>query len=147
MNSKFQLLGIIFFLVSILGSCQSPSESEIRQKGVSEESRQELKVLTVDEFKERIGQNGVQLLDVRTPAEFSGGYIAGARNVDISQWKTFETEISKLDKSKPVMVYCAVGGRSGQASSYLEKQGFSQIYDLQGGMKAWIAESEDIIIK
>ena len=80
-----------------------------------------------------------QVIDVRTPEEFKGEHLPTARNID---WNgdNFETEAAKLDKSKPVFVYCKIGGRSRQAANKLSSMGFSQVYDLEGGIMKWTAE-------
>lgn len=98
-------------------------------------------VLTPDLFQASIakGEN-VQLVDVRTEREFSGGYIDNAVNIDIRQ-ASFQNEISKLDKSKPVFVYCLSGGRSASAAKVLSQLGFREVYDLKGGMLAWKSNS------
>jgi rhodanese-related sulfurtransferase len=49
----------------------------------------------------------------------------------------FAQKIAKLDKNRPVMVYCAAGGRSASAASQFKKLGFAKVYDLDGGMGAW----------
>lgn len=79
-----------------------------------------------------------QLIDVRTPEEYKSGYISGAVNLNI-YGDNFAQQLAKLDKNKPVMVYCAKGGRSADAADQLKQAGFSEIYDLEGGMTAWIA--------
>ena len=53
----------------------------------------------------------VQLIDVRTPNEYSSGFIANAENINFKS-KNFLSQISKLDKSKPLLLYCSAGGRS-----------------------------------
>lgn len=93
----------------------------------------EYHIISVEEFDDR--PEGVQLVDVRTPGEWNQGIIEGAMLYDISS-ADFEKNIATLDKKKPVYVYCAVGGRSGNASSQLKKMGY-KVYDLKGGMGAW----------
>jgi rhodanese-related sulfurtransferase len=78
----------------------------------------------------------VQLVDVRTPEEFASGHIEGAVLIDFYD-TDFGERIGKLDKNKPVMVYCAAGGRSGSTAEKLNKMGFKKVYDLDGGMRAW----------
>ncbi|MBV6442024.1 MAG: rhodanese-like domain-containing protein [Haliscomenobacteraceae bacterium CHB4] len=78
----------------------------------------------------------VQLVDVRTPAEFKSGHIQGAVNFDFYA-ADFAQKLAKLDKKRPVMVYCAVGGRSGSAAGQLKKLGFTKVFDLDGGIGAW----------
>lgn len=77
-----------------------------------------------------------QLIDVRTEAEFNQGHISSAQNINVND-PNFEVAVSKLDKNKPVLVYCAVGGRSGYAAKVMKKWGFKKIYDLKGGYQNW----------
>lgn len=73
-----------------------------------------------------------QLLDVRTPQEWEAGKIASSNCINIGD-ATFKQQIEKLDKNKPVFVYCAVGGRSSKAALILQQAGFKYIYNLTGG--------------
>ncbi|MES2796517.1 MAG: rhodanese-like domain-containing protein [Bacteroidota bacterium] len=81
-----------------------------------------------------------QLLDVRTPEEWSNGKIKSSIGIDYSS-SDFSTKIESLDKNKPVFVYCAAGGRSSKAAQILEKKGFKAIYNLQGGGYANLAQA------
>ncbi|MGB0431368.1 MAG: rhodanese-like domain-containing protein, partial [Bacteroidia bacterium] len=77
------------------------------------------------------------ILDVRTPDEYRQGHIDGSLLID---WysKDFDTKVAELDKSKPIYVYCHVGGRSASAMKKLTKQlGFTEVYNLKGGIVAW----------
>ncbi|MFT3795551.1 thioredoxin domain-containing protein [Flavobacterium sp.] len=80
-----------------------------------------------------------QLLDVRTPEEFAGGHIGNAVNVD---WNggNFEAKAATYDKTKPVYVYCKIGGRASKAANKLSEMGFTKIYNLEGGILKWDAE-------
>lgn len=88
------------------------------------------------EFAKLMKKSGVQLIDVRTSREFSNGFIAGAKNIDYNG-DSFEKQIKKLDKNKPVLVYCAAGGRSENAAELLKEWGFKEVYDLIGGYNSW----------
>jgi len=88
------------------------------------------------EFSKLMKKSGVQLIDVRTSREFSNGFIAGAKNIDYNG-DSFEKQIKKLDKNKPVLVYCAAGGRSENAAELLKEWGFKEVYDLIGGYNSW----------
>ncbi len=93
--------------------------------------------LTPQTFSQKIQQLPDEvILDVRTPEEYAGGHINGARNMD---WNAgnFEEAIAGMDKNKPVMVYCLSGGRSAEAAKTLRNAGFKQVYELKGGMMAW----------
>lgn len=92
-----------------------------------------INVLSPDQFKSMIKGNKVQLIDVRTPKEFRSGYIKGAKNIDFFSGK-FVTEFNRLNKDKPVYLYCRSGSRSRQTAKRLMNLGFKEIYDLKGGI-------------
>jgi phage shock protein E len=72
-----------------------------------------------------------QLLDVRTPDEWKQGSINKAAKCDFNA-ADFKANVCKLDKNKPIFVYCAAGGRSTKASKILEELGFKKIFNLKG---------------
>jgi rhodanese-related sulfurtransferase/rubrerythrin len=74
------------------------------------------------------------LLDVRQPGEYETEHIPGAKLIPLPGLKD---GLSQLDKHKPVIAYCAIGGRSLAAAQLLSGLGFKKIYNLQGGIKAW----------
>lgn len=93
--------------------------------------------LSVAAFSEEIAQtDSAVVIDVRTPSEYAAGHLPGALNIN---WNgdSFEEHASLLDKSAPVFVYCRSGGRSNSAAEKLREMGFSQVFDMQGGMLAW----------
>ena len=101
--------------------------------------------LSPGEFESMLqNKPGIQLLDVRTPAEFKGGSIAGAKNLNIYD-ANFNRQIENLDKTRPVLVYCAKGGRSATAAEQLKRAGFKEVYDLPGGMEAWRDEGKNTV--
>jgi thioredoxin len=98
-------------------------------------------LLSATEFSKKISETpAAQLVDVRTPEEFGKGHLVNAVNYD---WNgsDFESEISSLDKTKPVFVYCLSGGRSGSAASKMRSDGFKEVYELDGGIIKWRAEN------
>ena len=90
-------------------------------------------LLSPEEFKENIFNKKVQLIDVRTPREYESSHIKGAKNIDFYAG-SFKTEFNKLNKNKPLYIYCRTGSRSRHASNKLVDLGFKEIYDLQGGI-------------
>lgn len=80
------------------------------------------------------------ILDIRTPDEFSTGHIKNARNLDFYA-SDIESQINSLDRNNTYLVYCRSGNRSKQFSSIMETNGFTNIYELTGGILAWQAES------
>lgn len=96
--------------------------------------------LSPEQFNSLLAKDkNVQLIDVRTPGEYASGYIEGSTNIDYNS-PDFLARMGKLDKNKPVALYCAVGGRSGNAAIKLKELGFSKVYDLAGGTQAWKAK-------
>lgn len=94
------------------------------------------KKITREEFKELITKGNTLVIDVRTPVEFSEAHIKNAINIDYFS-KSFSETISKLDKQKTILVYCAAGGRSTSACSDFKKLGFKKVYNLIGGYDDW----------
>lgn len=123
MKSKFLFLVLLSFLFQ---SCQGQSSKAIQ-------------TIDVKTYAEKLKTTkNPQLLDVRTPEEFSTGHIENAENVNLNG-NNFVTEANTYDKSKPIFVYCKVGGRSAQAADKLAQLGFKEIYNLDGGIMKWDA--------
>jgi rhodanese-related sulfurtransferase len=78
----------------------------------------------------------LQLLDVRTEAEFESGHIARARNVPLYALPQCLAELG-LNPNKPVIAICMSGHRSIAAYRLLKRAGFREVYSLAGGMLAW----------
>jgi rhodanese-related sulfurtransferase len=85
---------------------------------------------------ERGGKADFLVLDVRTPAEFAGGHLPGALNVDI-QSRDFETRIGALDRRKTYLVYCRSGNRSTKAVQAMERMDFQSVYHMTEGVIGW----------
>lgn len=90
--------------------------------------------LSAKDFVEKLQTSkGAQLLDVRSHGEFEGGHLQDAVNINWDD-PEFDSKVTDMDKSKPVFVYCLSGVRSIQAADYLRKEGFSEVYELDGGL-------------
>lgn len=78
----------------------------------------------------------LQIVDVREPNEYTGdlGHIRGARSIPLGQ---LAAQVRELAKEAPTVTVCRSGGRSAQAVAILEKQGFTKVANLAGGMLAW----------
>ncbi|MBK6539890.1 MAG: rhodanese-like domain-containing protein [Flavobacteriales bacterium] len=101
---------------------------------------------TVAQFATNLKEKPGQLVDVRTPAEQEEGIIAGATMIDFNAGGFKDAAAKQFDKSKPVYVYCAAGGRSARASKQLVELGFTQVYDLVGGMEAWREADQPVVL-
>jgi thioredoxin len=122
---KFRHLFFLLLSFTIL-SCNGQASKKIEN-------------IAPEAFSKKIKETpNAQILDVRTPEEFASEHIENAVNVD---WlgSDFVANAEKLDKSKPVFVYCKSGGRSSKAAAKLAELGFKNIYELQGGILKWSA--------
>jgi rhodanese-related sulfurtransferase len=107
-------------------------------QGCKEKEPAIVKVISPQEVYDAVyGKNAdVQLLDVRTQEEYGASHLKDAQNICVTN-NDFEEKVKKLDKNKPVYVYCKKGGRSAEAAKILSDMGFKQVYDLQGGITNW----------
>ena len=98
-------------------------------------------LLTAKEYAKKIESlPNAPIIDVRSPEEYKTGHIAKAVNYNWNGDK-FLSQIAKLDKTKPVFVYCHAGGRSNAAVTKMRSIGFKKVYDLSGGLTSWKAAS------
>jgi rhodanese-related sulfurtransferase len=125
-----KLIAVLLLSVFTLTACGGSGEQVIN--------------LAVNEFAQKIADPTVVILDVRTPAEFASGHITGAVNVDFESG-SFEQDIQALDKTKTYAVYCRSGNRSGQATSIMAKNGFSSVFNLNGGVIDWTALGQVLV--
>lgn len=75
-------------------------------------------------IQEKINHSDTTIVDVRTPGEFIGGHVEGSINIPLSE---VTSRLDELKKMQPMVLCCASGGRSGQATSYLSQQGLDVI--------------------
>ena len=100
--------------------------------------------VNVEEFQKFISKGNVQLVDVRTPDEFKAGHIKNAKLINFYDSDFKEQSIQKLDKNKPVYLYCRSGGRSANAAKKYKEAGFTKVYNLLGGFNAWSSKNLEI---
>jgi len=80
-------------------------------------------------FVQKMINQGAQLIDVRSPVEFSQGALSGAVNMPIN---SFQHLVADIDTDKPVLLYCRTGARSGVVKNYLDQLGFNQVHNIGG---------------
>jgi thioredoxin len=95
--------------------------------------------LSPDEFQQGLAAPQVQLLDVRTAKEYQNAHIKNSLQADWVNIDQFKDRVQYLDKNKPVMIYCASGGRSSAAAEWLRNNGYHNVQELKGGLTAWKA--------
>ena len=108
-----------------------------------QEKANQTQMVTAEEMETLIKMENTQLIDVRTQEEFAKGHIEGAQNIVFDD--DFEAKLTQLDKNKPIAVYCRTGKRSADCAEFLEKAGFTKIYDLDGGITQWVYKGKDTI--
>ncbi|CAH1000758.1 Sulfurtransferase [Neolewinella maritima] len=92
--------------------------------------------VTQEEFRARMNDSNVVILDVRTPAETAGGMIEGARELDFNA-ADFTERLDSLDRDATYLVYCRSGNRSGQACALMDRMGFREAHNLADGYLQW----------
>ncbi len=129
------VLGITFISTTV--SCQNTAKNA-PQKAV-QGLPSSFADLNAADFQKKIATDNASIvLDVRTPQEYANGHLQNATAINFFD-TDFKEKVSKLDKTKPVFVYCAVGGRSAKASKILQESGFKAVYNLLGGFNGWQA--------
>ena len=107
-----------------LAACQPSPAPSVPAEAASQTARSPAEQL--------IGRSpGALVVDVRTPGEFTGGHVAGARNVDVTG-DGFEAALDTVDRSRPVFLYCRTGNRSGRAKELLDGMGFQNVVNAGG---------------
>lgn len=130
MKQIFQKLFIVIIVLFFTTSCQ--------HKGIQ--------TLDLSAAKKLLSvTNDYQLVDVRTASEYESGHLKGAINLDVNE-NNFENNISKLNKDKPVVVYCFSGSRSASAANILSENGFKNVYNIPGIM-SWRNDGTELETK
>ncbi|WP_242529667.1 rhodanese-like domain-containing protein [Psychroflexus sp. ALD_RP9] len=111
---------ILIFVLLQMTSCQKNTDVQL---------------ITPDEYQRLNQLEDVQLIDVRSVEAFQDLHLKGAQNLVYDA--EFSKKIMKLDKSKPVAVYCKTGGLSKKCVEILKDSGFVKIFDLKGGLSKW----------
>lgn len=118
----------VFLLMGALLACEEPTSTQ-----------EQVATIAPAAFAEKMQEEGVVLLDVRTEEEFKEGHLEGAMQYDYYETESFKSYLEGLDKSKTYMIYCRSGGRSGTTLDMMAQMGFDKVYNLDGGINAWKA--------
>jgi rhodanese-related sulfurtransferase len=121
MKTIFSLLLMSFFFIN----CNSQSE---------------IKSISTSELKVLLEKEDIQLLDVRSPEEIEQGFIKTAKFANFFEDDFFTQAAAKLDKSKPIYLYCRSGNRSSKSAKILQEQGYN-VYNVLGGFNKWQQEN------
>ena len=103
-------------------------------------------VQTVDPqaFLSTTAQQGVVVVDVRTPDEFAAGHLPNAVNINVED-PAFASQIESLDKSATYAVYCRSGRRSAVATDAMATAGFTSLVNLSGGLDDLAASGASVV--
>jgi len=126
------LLGLLIVPSVLVSGCIGQGVSNLETQIIEDVNLEEAFALMEDN---RSNQNFV-IIDVRTPEEYANGHIEKAINLDFYS-ETFKDELDKLDRDKVYLIYCRSGNRSGQALNIMAELGFSEVYNMLGGMARW----------
>ena len=96
-----------------------------------------VKQLTPEEANRLIAEQDAIVLDVRNGGEVASGRVPHALHIPLG---TLEARLFELEpyRNKPIIVNCQLGGRSQSACQILKSHGFTDIYNLKGGIAAWL---------
>lgn len=122
-------------MLSLLLACNAQNETK-EAASAPPAAPQGIQDVDVAAFKAKMQEEGVVLLDVRTPQEVAAGKIEGALEIDVLA-DDFAQKVQALEKDKTYLVYCKAGSRSARACKVMEKAGFKDLYNLKGGYTAW----------
>ncbi len=122
----------IFATISCASSTEANSESSAAQQDVASFVN-----IKASDFEKTVKAQDAIVIDVRTPSETESGVIEGMDLMIDYQSSNFKAEVAKLDKTKAYVVYCRSGARSAGAANYMVNNGFTKVYNLEGGIMGW----------
>jgi len=134
MKQKFV---VILMMLLIVGCGTQPSvenpaaDANAQTEVVAEALPVNVDITTVENLRDR---EDVILIDVREDWEYEAGHIPGATLIPLGD---IPNRLNEIPKDKTVIAVCRSGNRSGQATQFLQQQGFDNIHNMQGGMLAW----------
>ena len=135
------------FLLMTCGQATTSHHGEAPANSSVEASNPILKDVSNDEFAALIAsKEGALLLDVRTPEEWEEGHLEGAAHADYwGDEAAFEAAMNAIPRTRPVLVYCAGGGRSGLTAKELVAAGHQEVYNLEDGISGWEGQGLPVV--
>lgn len=97
--------------------------------------------ITVTALPALLATGTINLVDVRNDNETASGIIRGARKIPLH---LLPLQISQLNAATPTVFYCHLGGRSAQAAAFALNQGFTEVYNMSGGITAWLQNGGEV---
>ncbi len=127
----FIVVFMILTLVSALSGCVTRSPEKVQYTDIS-----------VQQAKEMIDKGEVFILDVRTQEEYDAGHI---RNSTLIPVQDLSKRLNEVPRDRKILVYCRTGSRSTSASEILVNNGFTQIYNMKGGITEWTKAGYEVV--
>lgn len=103
------------------------------------------KRLTAMEAVRFINDKDPLIIDLRTAADYKRGHLLNAVNAPFAKFDEYVGQFR--DKSRPVLLYCALGTMGSAIAEKLRKQGYAEVYPLRGGINAWLMNSLPVTVK
>lgn len=129
---------------TLLAGCSAGGEASVSAGPTATAAPAAGSSLSPADFAAAAKRPDTVLLDVRTPAEFAQGHLPGAVNIDVES-PDFLQAISGLDQNQAYAVYCRSANRSKVAMNAMQQAGFTQLYDLAGGINAWKSAGGEVV--
>lgn len=126
------LLTLILSIFAV-SACQTTS-TETAANAQGNAAQSEIKHISVEQAKDAVVAKDAQFIDVRTSEEYAGGHAPKAANFPLD---ALDKDLAKLDKNQPIYVICQTGRRSQKGAEVLQKAGFTNIHNINGGTSAW----------
>jgi rhodanese-related sulfurtransferase len=110
--------------------------------------KEDLKNITPEKAFSLVNENrnnsNLVILDVRTPIEYRDGHLEGSKNIDYKS-NDFKKVIDEMDKTKTYILYCRSGVRSAKSYDIMKKLNFTDVYNVEGGIKGWMKKGFPIV--
>ena len=111
--------------------------NNLNSGNISSETNIAVTDVSVAQAVDLINNKNALIIDVRTPEEFAESHLPEANNFPVDTLSQNIETIKKLQRDKPLLVYCRSGKRSARAAEKLKNLGVNSLYNLKGGIKAW----------
>jgi len=141
-------ISFIWILFLTIGCAQQPAvrphvENSAFDKKISKSISFTVPVISPEQLKEM--PENTLILDTRAQEEYDVSHIPAAQFAD---YKDFDkNQWSRMDKDRPVVVYCSIGYRSEKIGEQFQKMGFTKVYNLYGSIFEWVNQGNEVVDK
>ncbi|MFZ3167386.1 MAG: rhodanese-like domain-containing protein [Candidatus Methanoperedens sp.] len=134
---RFKIIILSIVILAIFSGCISDTKPTMKNQYID---------ISVQQGKGMIDRQEVFILDVRTKKEYEAGHIKGSTLLAVQNIPKQELveKLKEIPKDRKILVYCRSGQRSAKASGILIENGYSQVYNMQGGITEWMNAGYDV---